>query len=230
MDLITSEQAAEILGVTTGRVRQMLRDGYLRSRLVGQAYMYDPNEVHQLKEIRKTGVTLVEIAARASRAEMIAYRLERQVTQLLNVIGADIPSVDLRQEAVVALHLKVEDASKSTRIPSIDELLEWAQVFQGLNEQYFHEVEQEFLTDEPWKPYIKLSNNLAKSMPQERLRKDLELNTAYNYLEMSRKHLRQVVFFYVRTTSNKRIAYRVIPEAANDFHEDVFNLLSVIVD
>lgn len=230
MDLISSEEAAKILGVTKSHLHYMTRDGYLRSHLVGQAYQYDPSEVYKLKELRETDITLVEIAARASRAEMIAYRLERQVSRLLNIIGADIPSVDLRKEAVVALHLKVEDACESPVVPSIEDLLEWAQTFQSFNEQYFHEVEREFLTDEPWKPYIKLSNKLAKSMPHEKLRKDLELSTAYNYLEMSRKNLRQVIFCYVRTTSNKRIAYRVIPEAANDFHEDVLSLLSVIVD
>lgn len=230
MDLISSEEAAKILGVTKNYLHHMSRDGYLRSHLVGQSYLYDPNEVHELKEVRKNGITLAEVAARASRAEMIAYRLERQMSRLLNIIGADIPSVDLRPEAVVALHLKIEDASTCTRIPSIEELLEWAHIFQSLNEQYFHEIEREFLTDEPWKLYIKLSNNLAKNMPFDKLRNDLELTTAYNYLEMSRKHLRQVIFCYVRTTSNKRIAYRVIPEAANDFHEDVMSLLSVIVD
>lgn len=230
MQLITSEEAAEILGVDKSSVTRMTRDGLLRAKLAGNANMYDPSEVHQLKTIRETNLSLAEVAARAARAEMAAYRLERQVTQLLSVIGADIPSLDVTPEAVVSLHLRVQDAVQLTGVPSVDDVMSWAQTFQALSEEYFHVVADQFHTDEPWAPYLELSSKLIRDIPHVKLRNDLELNIAYNYLEMARRTMRQTMFFYVRTTSNKRIAYRLFPEALADVHEDVLAMVSVIAD
>lgn len=230
MQLISSEEAAEILGVDKSRVNQLTRDGMLRSRLVGNANMYDPNEVHQLKQIRASNLSLAEVAARAARAEMTAYRLERQVSQLLDVIGANIPSADVRKDAVIALHLKVEDELKNKRTAGVEDLMFWAQTFQSLSEEYFHVVAQQFQTEEPWAPYLELSNKLLVHAPYDKLRNDLELSTAYNFLEMARRSMRQVMFFYVRTTSNKRIAHRLFPESLNDVHEEVLSMISLIVD
>lgn len=208
----------------------MTLEGLLRAKLVGNANMYDPNEVHQLKKIREEGMSIPEIAARAARAEMTAYRLERQVTQLLSVIGADIPSADLAPEAVVALHLKIEDAAKSADFADVGDIMFWARTFQSLSEQYFHVVSKQFETEEPWRPYLELSNKLLKGAPFAALKTDVELAIAYNYLELARRNLRQVMFFYVRATSNKRIAHRLFPESVGDFHEDVMSMVSVIVD
>lgn len=230
MQLITSEEAAQILGVNKYSVTRMTREGLLRARLAGNANMYDPNEVHQLKELRESNITFTEVAARAARAEMAANRLERQVTQLLSVIGADIPTLDTAPEAVVALHLKVQDAVTEATIPSVEEVMSWAQTFQALSEEYFHVVAKQFQTDDPWQPYLELSNRLIRSIPHPTLRNDLELSIAYNYLEMARRTMRQTMFFYVCTTSNKRIAHRRFPESLADVHEDVLAMVSLIVD
>lgn len=230
MQLISSEEAAEVLGVTKSHLHKLTREGMLRARLYGNANMYDPSEVHQLKSIRESDLSLTVVAARAARAEMTAYRLERQVEQLLSVIGADNPSVSVSPEAVVALHLKVEDELQSTRPATVDELMFWAQTFQAMSEEYFHVVASQFETDEPWVKYLQLSNKLLRDAPFSKLRNDLELHTAYNFLEMARRSMRQTMFFYVQTTSNKRIAHRLFPESLNDVHEDVMSLVSLIVD
>lgn len=230
MNLINSEEASQILAVNKSRLHQMTREGLIRARPVRGANMYDPNEVYQLKEIRASDITLVEVAARAARAEMTAYRLERQVTQLINVIGADIPSADITPEAVVAQHLKVEDELASHIPLSVDGVLLWAQTFQSLSEQYFHVVADQFLLEKPWKPYVKLSNKFIRAMPHTRLRRDLELYVAYNYLELARRSMRQAMFFYAFTTYGKRLAYSEFPEAYGDVHEDVMTMLSRIVD
>jgi DNA-binding transcriptional MerR regulator len=230
MELISSEEAAEILGVTTSRLNQLTREGMIRSKLVGNANMYDPSEVHQLKQIRESNLSLAEVAARAARAEMMAYRLERKVDQLLSVIGADIPSADVSPEAVVALHLKVEDCIRTLRVPSVSDVMFWAQTFQALSEEYFRVVAEQFMVEDPWAKYLVLSGKLIKLAPFDRMKHDLELQTAYSFLEMARRSMRQVMFFYVRSTSNKRLAHRLFPESLNDVHEDVLAMVSLIAD
>lgn len=230
MELISSEEAAEILGVDRRQVTRLTKDGMLRAKLISGANMYDPNEVLQLREIRSTNLSLVEVAARAARAEMTAYRLEQQVSKLLDVIGANIPSADVRKDAVVALHLRVEDELKNKSPVTVGDLMFWAQTFQSLSEEYFHVVAKEFETEAPWKPYLDLSNLLLQKTPHARMRTDLELSTAHNYLELARRGMRQVMFFYVNTTSNKRIAHRLFPESLKDVHEDVLSMVSFIAD
>jgi hypothetical protein len=230
MELIDSDEAAQILQVNKSRLHQLTRDGFIRAQLVKGANMYDPNEVHQLKDLRDEGTTLVDVAAMATRAQMIAYRLERRVTQLLNIIGADIPSADISPEAVSALHLQVEHALTTTTIPTVNDLMHWGQIFQSLSEEYFHIAAQEFETNEPWLPYLDLSNRLLRTVQRKRVKNDLEFSTAYNYLEMARRNMRQTMFFYVRSTSNKRIAHRAFPESLGDIHEDILSMVSLAAD
>jgi hypothetical protein len=230
MELINSDEASQILQVSKRRLNQMTHDGLIRARSVRGTNMYDPNEVYQLKEIRESNTTLINVAARAARAEMTAYRLERKVTQLLNIIGADIPSADIEPSAVVALHLKVEQELELSDLPTVNTIMYWAQVFQSLSEEYFHVVAQEFGTEEPWTSYLSLSNQLLQSVQRKRLKNDLEFSTALDFLEMARRGMRQTMFFYVRSTSNKRIAYKLFPETLGDVHEDVLAMVSMIVD
>lgn len=230
MELIDSDEAAQILQVNKSRLHQLTRDGIIRAQLVKGANFYDPSAVHALKDIRDKGTTLADVAAIATEARMTTRRLERQMSQLLSVIGADIPSADISPEAVVAMGLKVEDALKTITVPTIDELIQWAQVFQSLSEEYFHVAAQEFETSEPWVPFLSLSNLLLKNAERKRAKNSLEFSTAFDFLEMARRVMRQTMFFYVRSTSNKRIAHRVFPETLGDIHEDILGMVSRIAD
>ncbi len=230
MELITSNESAELLGVSCRRVNDLARDGYIRAKVVRGINMFDPNDVMQLKEIRDKGVTLVEAVTKATRAEMKASRVERRQDQILNVIGADIPAVDLTPEAVVALHTKVEDALTSSTLPSLEEILGWARTFQSLGEEYFHVVSEQYLTEEPWRPYIDLGNKLHREMPVKQLKTDIELHLAYNLLHMAKRNMRQMMFFYVCTTSGKRLAQQLFPESHGDVHQDIMAMVAAIVD
>lgn len=56
MGLITTAEAAAILRVTPGRVRQLLRDGQLRSEKRGRDHLLDQTEVERFdKHDRKKG-------------------------------------------------------------------------------------------------------------------------------------------------------------------------------
>lgn len=56
-ELLNVEEAAEVIGVTTGRVRQMLRDGEMRGKKANErAWMVDKSEVDRVAaEEKKTG-------------------------------------------------------------------------------------------------------------------------------------------------------------------------------
>ena len=56
-ELLNVEEAAEVIGVTTGRVRQMLRDGEMHGKKANErAWMVDKAEVDRVAaEEKKTG-------------------------------------------------------------------------------------------------------------------------------------------------------------------------------
>lgn len=230
MDLMGYREAAQVLGISADTIRVYVRDGLLRSYGGSRIIQLDPNEVYKLRELREAKLTFVEVAFQAAKAEMTAYRLERQVSQLLSIIGADIPSASLEPEAVRALHVRVEETLNQRVLADINEVMFWAQTFQSLSEEFFHVVAEEMVTNTPWKKYLELSNKLLRGMSSANLQNDLELRTAYNYLEMARRSMRQAMFFYVRTTSGKKIANRLFPEALGDVHEDVLTMVSLIAD
>lgn len=56
MALITTKQAAQILGVTPVRVRQLIQNGQLRSTKQGRDHLLDDTEVEQFhREGRRPG-------------------------------------------------------------------------------------------------------------------------------------------------------------------------------
>ena len=56
-ELWNVEKAAEVIGVTEGRVRQMLREGEMKGRKVNdRAWIMDPKEVERMAALeQKTG-------------------------------------------------------------------------------------------------------------------------------------------------------------------------------
>ena len=229
MDLIDSEEAAKILGLSRARLLAITREGQIRAYPSGKAYLYDPNEVHQLKDLRKSNVTFVEVAAAATRSELAALRLEKKLDMLCSMLGANIPCADVSVDAVVALHLKVQDTyNLSGVVPTLGDVIHWAKIFQSLSEQYFHVVSSQFLTDEPWAPYIDLVNKMISTAPWKHINRDVELRFAYDLLDLGRRTMRQTAFFYVCRTANKRLAHQMFPESLGDVHEDVLAMLAVI--
>lgn len=214
-----------MLGVTKRHLSRMTKDNLIRAQRQGSANFYDPSEVFLLKEIRASNTTLVEVATRAARAEMVAYRIERKQEQLLSILGVDLPDVDLSKDAVVALHLRAQDELESTRKLKCDDIMFWARTFQSLNEEYFHEVARQFLTDRPWARYYNLSNKLRKEKPVKKLQRDLALHNAYTCLAISTNSMRQGMWFYVCSTAGKRLADKRFPEARADVHEDIMHLV-----
>lgn len=55
MALITTAEAAERLGVTDRRVRQMIEDGILKGEKVGRDYLIDEDSLEAAKERPKPG-------------------------------------------------------------------------------------------------------------------------------------------------------------------------------
>jgi len=230
MDCITSEEAAEILGISKRQLHRLTREGHLKARLKGKAYVYDPNGVYALKDIRESGMTLIEAVARATRAELTANRLERQFNQLCSILGVNVLSADTTPEAVVALHRRVQDALSCAAEPSLGDVMFWAKTFLSISEEYLHVVSKQFLTDKPWSCYVELSNKLIQLTQWKLVKQDPELNIAYKLLDLGRRGFRQALFSYALSTSNRRLAYKLVPEALGDVHEDVLMMASLIVD
>lgn len=66
MALITTAEAAQRLGVTDRRVRQMIKDNLLQGQKVGRDYLIDEDSLEAAKERPKPGRPAKEAAAKPS--------------------------------------------------------------------------------------------------------------------------------------------------------------------
>jgi DNA-binding transcriptional MerR regulator len=226
MELISSKEAAEILGIGMRQLSKLASEGYIfpqQKKGDRRSNYYDPNEIAAFAQLRKEGVNLVKLAAQVQRTDIRSRRTERLQQHLFSVIGADVPLLKLDRESVIAMHLKVQDALELP-VFTQNEVLEWAKTFYSMGEEYFETVGSIIETDDPWKPYTDLAKKIALMAPFREMEADVEVKAVYNYLKIATRFMRQAAFFYVRARYGERSAYRTFPESTGDAHEDILAL------
>jgi hypothetical protein len=224
---ITAKEAARMLGVTTRMVRYWTRKGIIRPFKPGGSVsavpMYLRTEIDALLEARSKKVDLQTVATMARQAHVSSRQLERTVSRLLEIIGANIPMLSLKEENVHALYLQVEDALEQDYQPPADEVLEWARIFYAVGEEYLGLIEEVVEDEEPWAKLLELSNSLSVRAPRDLFSGDKELEAAYGYLEMARRNMRNVAYFYIRNRHGSRAASGAFP-GTGDITEEVIAL------
>jgi len=225
--LIPPEEAAEVLGVSVHQVMQLARQGMLRPHYpTGQRLnaprMYWSEEVSALAEARRRGVTLPEVSVTAAQAFATARALERRVDILEQMCGAGVPPLQLDEDSVVSMWLKVHEY-KDRRITDADEILNWAKVFMAIGEEYFALIEKVLGKDEPWEPFLELANKLTVNCPIELLDAEPMTRIAYGWLDAGRRSLRHAAYFYIRTKHGLPEATKRFPETGCDIHDRILS-------
>jgi len=226
-DLLTVQQVARMLGVTTDMVQKLVRQGLLKPQYQGSITaprLYREADVAALVEAREAKLDLTTVAAMARQAHTASRSLERVVKQLLELLGADVPLLSLEKEDVLSLCAKVDDALEEEFLPEAREVLSWAKVFYAIGEEYFGLVESHLGEKEPWKRFLDLGQKLVREAPRKSFVIDKELEATYGYLEVARRNLRNAAFFYVANKHGQRLASGLFPEVKRDRHEDIITL------
>lgn len=213
-DLVSMSTAAKMLGVCVSTVEKMARNGILQPVYKNRRgpKHFPVQEVAALAEIRHQKMDLPSVAMIAQRALVIAKANERRLDELFRILGLRRKVLDTNATEVVALY---ENACKTLSIgrhPTVDELEEWAGVFYGIDETYLRLVGQHTASQEPWKVFLDLANQLSARRAYECFDAVPELRLAHDALEAARRHLRMVAYMFCRETRGVR--------AANDLFGD----------
>lgn len=227
-DLLTAQQVAGMLGVTTDMVQKLVRQGLLKPQYQGTSLvaprLYRETDVAALVEAREAKLDLPTVAAIARQAYTASRSLERVVKQLLELLGADVPLLKLGKDDVLSLCAKVDDALEQEFPPEAREVLDWAKIFYAIGEEYFELVASQLGDEEPWKRFLDLGQKLSREAPRKSFMIDKELEAAYGYLEVARRNLRNSSFFYIRNRHGRKTASDLFPEVKGDKHEDIITL------
>lgn len=224
---VSAPQAAELLGVTERQLKRLERNYHLRpSKTRPKAFLLD--DVLALKEVRDNPPTYAQLAVMAKQADMRARGLERAVRQLLHVLHADVPLQDLSEEAVKALHLRMQEALQNPLQPTTEELHEWGRTFFGIGEEVLEAIELHVHDGEPWWLPLALSKRFLSEAPRDLVEKDPETRAAYQYLTMAQRTMREASYFYVRHKHGSRSASELFPHSTGQVHKELSALASAV--
>lgn len=207
----------------------MVHRGFLRARYpiglsVTEDASFDPEEVAALAELRMKNLGLSEVAALAKMSNVRTAGLSRQMERLTEFLGVDIPVLDLTEPAVLQLYAEIESVLDLEIIPATPIFIHvWAKKFYAMGEEVFAQLEECTGDNEPWKKPLDLATRLFREKP---VGDDLELETAYRYLLVGRRFMRQAAYFYVRQQHGTRTAHRLFQEVEGDLN---YRILSIVM-
>lgn len=230
--LLTTIEASEVLGVSPRRLANLVKQGLIAPvgmpAAPGRPATYDANEVAALAKIREDRLSLAAVAMNAERAIQKVQQLERLVHRLAAVVDLRARTLDLDEDSVRSLHLRVEDEQDALTPPSANDILQWASTFQAIGIEYYQCVEKYLGVEEPWEPYLALAAKLLIEVSRDAYKVSLDMQAAKSALKMAQTSLYQASFLYAQQQKGKHEAYRIFPAAAGDMHQDIVSLGLVI--
>lgn len=202
-DLWTFEETARYLEVSERHLRRRVQAGHLRPVYphgTGDA-MFRRVEVTALLDARLQKLDHPATANLAMQAHCLSRSTAERLEHLLNFLGLTSPLPPSGEEAVTAQHIRVKDVTREKLAGlTAQQVLEWANLFNALDESYLRLVTLYCADQEPWAPYLRVANQLMIELPLQKIEHDGSYRFAYGCLEAARKHLRHVAYFYIRQT------------------------------
>jgi hypothetical protein len=228
-DLLSFAETADRLGVTRSHLGHMVRQGYIRPSKVGRHRndtWFRSEDVYAVLELRRNGTDLPKLAAMAAKAYRLSLSNAAKLEKLCAFLGLENNRLRTDEDAVFMLHMKVHDTLElelsDLRAGAV---MEWASIFNGVDEAYL-QVVAEFTKDpEPWLAYLSLANKL---MQEQNTKPETNLKFAYACLDSARRHLRHVGYFYVSVRSGERLANDLFVREAVD--DEIIAQLHPIID
>lgn len=217
-NLIKHTAVAKILGVSTVQLRRMAANGVIFPAQCGshcQEAQYRPEEVYALLELRGRRLHMPSIATMALQAQALSRTTAKRLDKLCSFLGVENNQLKHDEDSIFELYVRVRETLKEDLTTmSTAALIDWASVFNSIDEVYLGLVGHYTLNESPWELYLQLANNL---MAYRNPKIDTDLNFAYACVDSARRNLRHAAYFYTSTKHGHRIAENLFTkEAATD--------------
>lgn len=208
-ELLTLKQAADHLNVTVAAIRGLIRQKALSRVRVRQRSMVYLSDLNAAARALASGVNVVKANANALQALAEARRLERRMNDMMFVMGVGYELQHVDEETVLRKYNQASMAPESFPHITTPQIVEWARFFFTLDEVFFSIALNVIGDKEPWVPFIQLGVNLAVSRPEEC---DIEMRTAFEYLEAARRSARCAAYLVCRGHYGKTRADLSFPD------------------
>lgn len=187
------------------------------------APLFEADDVAVLAELIGKTLDLPQAVGTAKLAEFRARRAERLVMQVLDMLGVNIPIIDIGYKALTALYYRAEDdLGREDNFEAI-EIREWSKVFYGLGEEHLEALSLYFSEPEPYRVFMDLGARLKKMyLPASKRMVDA---LTLEYLQASVRCLRQTAYFYVGPKEGLAKARQVLGGCVPDINRELLDLM-----
>src|SRR5690606_23271594 len=223
--LITANEAAELLGMTTPNFNCLVKDGYFspiypNGRIRGRLFREE-----EVLEYKKGRLRVSPIAGRikstnaqylAEKAMLLAKQVSVRLDEFCSFLGMDGCRLELNEEGLRRF-FKVQgmlDQYYYTVEPK--EVFELAKLVQSVDEPYLKFIYKELGHQTPWEPFYKVANKVLNDVLTQDLASNPKLAQATGFLVSARNNLRMVAYFYERSVNGPRKARRTLPDVDPD--------------
>jgi hypothetical protein len=214
VDLLSHDEASKILGISprwlTGLVRQGAVAPAVRGKIVRKS-TYRATDIYALLRLRSQSLDLPTIANMAWQAQAVSRSAADKVGMLCKALGLGDAALARDEESMYQLWVRANAALNSGRSPATGALLEWAAVFNAIDEAYLSLIARATETGMPWDTYLRLANAL---MATGHGAQDTNLSYALACLDAARRNLRHVAYFYVLNTRGEGLANELFTKHA----------------
>lgn len=232
---LSSQETAELLGVSVAQVRVLVRQGYLtpyydQSKRLNASRTFDRDEVYALAEVRDTEkgqrkLDMQRMMTIAVQALAKAKQLERRLESLEQALGRSAWPLPMDEESLIRLYTRAtEDSDKPAYTD--DEVLDWSKVLLALGTEVFDSIEAQTEDTDCWKPFLELTDSMLTRAPHDKLEYDIELKSIYSYLDAGKRNLQHVIFLYLQRRFGVQAASKAF-DVGYDGHRDVLALLAM---
>lgn len=223
--LVSPEEAANMLGISTRQLQRMVKQGTLKphpsSKSTAKLRLFRMSDISAIHEIRSKGSNPEAAFVEARQAAMEVRILRKEVERMRVVLGLNMPVIDVDRDTVIRLLLEAEDALRELPTQDHEKLLYWSRVLHALTETHLEAITFHSSQKEPWRAFLNLGRHLLSGYNFSVTRYDLELNNIYLLLAAGLKSVRQVAYFHIRNLYGKEYAAKIMPEVKGCPHEDV---------
>lgn len=200
-NMMSVEDAARFLGVTSRTVRNYIKKGFLSKHKRGRRAFVLAEEVISLKEDLDSAAPVV------SRQEMLRQRsrirrLESHMEVVLRMLDAKDHPLDLNEEYAKDLYEFAEGHLLRGKWDPA-EIKPWIEIFDRLSETDFETMSSSAKDPHPWRPFLRLCvAMMGFVVGSKEYQTSLELQSLHRLLASSRRKLRISAFIYGEMNSS----------------------------
>lgn len=185
------------------------------------------SEVTHAAKCLERGTDLTSVAQHALQALTKAHHLEKQLTSVLELLGAHYEPLSVEPAAIEALYERAEFILRTpTDVMTAQQVREWAYAIASVNRGYMLLVSLLTGTSQPWQALLLAAEKILSNSPKKRFEYDPELALAYGLLATARKGLKEEAYLLCREGQGERAATMAFPDMeSRDVNTTILSLL-----